>query len=857
MFKKLNFFFLIFIFSLNSFGQYVVTGKILDQNTLLPISDVNIKVIGQSVGSISLTDGTFTLNVTSTQVNIEFTAIGYSSYKTFIRDVKHNVNTGTIYLQPAPYDLGEISISAGLSTSENIPVSISTVSAREIQTKLGNRPLPLIMQTIPGIVSVRNGGGSGDSKLSIRGFKQEDVSILLNGIPINGQENGLIYWSNWLGLSYAAADIQIQKGPGLTNASVSAIGGSVNIITRNAQNKKSGTISFQTTNYGDFSTNIAINSGKLKSGWSTSLMINYSIGDGWVDATFENSFAYFFTAQKQINSHHKITITLLGAPQEHGQQTIKLSNIEIDNYGQRHNKDWGSYNGKIKNASVNFYHKPFLSINDDYKLSKTSTISTALYFSVGYGGGRWSESFNYAPSIFSYRNYSNQIDWESIFKNNATHTNTYTLANGKTVSGYSQNVQTNFLASHIQAGIATNFKHKINSHITLYAGFNYRYFSSYVREKIYDLLGGRFFIEDYSWSVAGVSGRNQIKTVGSIIHVDNNSTINLANSYVRATYNNNRINTYISANINNNWYSRTDRFNYIENKTSKTVSKIGWDTRVGISFNVSEHSTIYSTGALISRAPYFKYVFGNFTNVVVQDLKNEMISTIELGYKLNWKYLSSKVSVYATSRKNVSTLSNEYVQLEENTQTRAMINGLIALHKGLEFEISIDVNQNTKIGGILSLGDFSWQNNITARLFNENNVAVDTVNVYAAGLNIGGTAQQQVGIFMDFAILKTYYIKAEYLFFNNVFADFDPTNRNTPNDFTQPYKFPSYGVTNVYLDFPFTVNNYNGNLQINAYNLTNEKYIVLGEDGENHDLETFRGFWSFNRNFTFSLILHF
>ncbi|MFK5854828.1 MAG: TonB-dependent receptor plug domain-containing protein [Bacteroidota bacterium] len=857
MIKRTKLLIVIFIISTTTFAQSTITGTILNQNTLVPIKDVNILLENQAKGGISNQDGTFEITSSNSKTTLIFTSIGYRSKRLNVKTVKKHTALGIIYLQPIPYPLDGISINAGLSDIKDLPVSVSTITAKDIETKLGSRPLPMIMQTTPGIFSVRNGGGSGDSRLSIRGFQQEDVSLLLNGIPINGQENGLVYWSNWLGLSTAATEIQIQKGPGLTNASISAIGGSINIITLNAQKQKSGSISFEITDFGNLSTSISLNSGQLSNGWNTSLMISFSKGPGYVDATYVNSFAYFFTAQKQLNKQHKLTITLLGAPQEHGQRTIKLSSSEVDVNGLKFNKDWGSYNGQIKNASVNFYHKPFLNIVDEFKINDSNTLSTSVYFSVGYGGGRWSESFNYAPSIFSYRNYSGQINWDAIYQNNATHEQSYILANGETVDGFSLNVQTNFLASHVQTGIITNFEHKINQNMTFIAGLHYRYFNSFVREEIYDLLGGKFFIEDYSWSLAGVAGRNQIKTVGDIIRVDNNSIINFANSYAQLVYDNKSINSFISVNINNNWYSRVDRFNYIENQKSKIISNLGWDVRAGFLYNINEYQNIYVNAASISRAPYFKFVFGNYTNVVVHDLKNETINTIEFGYKLNWNFVTTNINIYATNRQNVSTLSNEYIQLESNTQTRAMINGLNAIHKGIEFETRIQISQNTHIGGLIAIGDFRWQNNVSARLFNDNNIVVDTVDVYAKDLFIGGTAQQQFGVFVGFEILKTLYLKAEYLYFANLYADFDATSRNNPNDLLQPYQIPSYGLFNSYLEFPFTINKYHGNIQLKVFNVLNKKYITLGEDGVDHNLDTFKGFWSFGRNFTFSMKFNF
>ncbi|PLX10028.1 MAG: hypothetical protein C0598_11350, partial [Marinilabiliales bacterium] len=86
---------------------------------------------------------------------------------------------------------------------------------------------------------------------------------------------------------------------------------------------------------------------------------------------------------------------------------------------------------------------------------------------------------------------------------------------------------------------------------------------------------------------------------------------------------------------------------------------------------------------------------------------------------------------------------------------------------------------------------------------------------------------------------------------------FDPTSRNIANDIQQPYEFPAYGVLNTYLTYPFKVGNKYGKIQFNAFNLLDKKYILDGEDGINHDLESFRGFWSFGRNLSFGLSFNF
>lgn len=847
------------IFSFHSllFAQYELTGKVLNTVNHSVVASVHIVLSDGINGSVTDLEGRFAILVTDSIGEISFRAIGYEDFSTKYRIRNKKSDLGIIYLNPQTIDLDEVTISAGLVKTKETPITVTRVNAKTIHNELGDRPLTFSLASTPGVYTVRNGGGSGDAEIYIRGFNQENVGVLLNGIPINGVENGLIYWSNWLGLSNAAAEIQIQKGPGFANASANSVGGSINIITDPAKKERSGSILYQVTSYGNQKLTVSLNSGKLNSGWSMSFLGSYQYGPGYVDATYVNGWSYYLALNKQFSQKHSISITALGAPQKHGQRTLKLSNTENDIYGNLFNKDWGSMDGKLNNASENFYHRPFLGINQYLQFSDNKKLTNSAYLIVGNGGGKWSESFNYAPTIFEYRTHSNQIDWPAIYENNANHEGSYTLENGETVTGYSMNVQTHFLASHVQAGFMSNYEQQLNKHFKLVAGVHYRYFNSFLREEIIDLLGGDFFVEDYGWAFDGVSGRNQIKYVGDIIKVDNNSVINFANAFVQLLYETNKWNAFFSASGNGNWYQRIDRYNYIIDTKSEVILKPGFDFRAGVSYTPHVNHTIYFNGAYISKASYFKYVFGNWTNVPVQSLLNEKIKTIEAGYKFENRAVKSNINLFYTDWNNVSMLSDEYVQLENNQQTRAMINGLKSLHMGVEMFVSTRITKSLSIGGMLTLGNYKWKNDVSAQLFNNDNIVGDTVNIFLKDLYVGGTAQQQIGLFGDFRFLGFINVKAEWIYQNKIYANFSPTLRNDPDDHDQPYKLPSYNTLNVYIGIPFKFFKQTGLLQLNAYNLLNKDYIEWGEDGKDHDLSTFRGFWSFGRSFDFMLKLNF
>lgn len=855
--RKLVFFIALFMSMNMVFSQYLVTGKLIDQQSNQAVAFAHIIYENGSGGSVSDETGSFVARVVERKGILKIRAIGYKPKSVTYKLKGDEFRFGDIFLLPLPYSLDEITVTAGLVKAGQEAVTVSTIGAKTIRTQLGDQPLPLILQNSPGIYSIRNGGGSGDAEMRIRGFSQENIGLLLNGVPINGVENGLVYWSNWLGLSDAAAEIQIQKGPGLANVAINAVGGSVNIVTEPAKSEKKGAIVYQLTSYGNQKLTLALNSGKMKSGWAVSLLGSYTRGPGYIDATYVGGWSYYLALSKQINSKNKVTVSLLGAPQRHGQRNLKLSNQEHELHGNLFNKDWGSYNGKLNNASENFYHKPFLSMNHYLKIGDNMKVANSVYISYGSGGGKWSENFNYAPSIFEYRNPSAQIDWEAIYQNNATHQGEYKLDNGETVNGYSLNVQTHFLASHIQAGLLSTFEQEFNPHLKMVAGIHYRYFNSFLREEISDLLGGESFIEDYSWAVDGVAGRQQLKSTGDIIKVNNNSIIHFVSAYAQLLFHSKKIHAHFSVNGNNNCYQRIDRYNYVNNQKSSQVVKPGFDVRGGFSFLPGIRHTLFVNAAYISKAPYFKFVFGNFTNVPVQHLKNESVQTVELGYRFENVVFEAGINAYYTRWGNVSLLSDEYVQLENNTQTRAMVNGLNAIHKGIEGELKFSAGKRFQAGGFFSLGSFNWQNDVSARLFNDNNVVVDTVNVFAKGLFVGGTAQQQIGLFTSFSLFRFFNIRAEWMYYNNLYANFDPTSRSDPNDRSQAFRIPSYNILNLYLGIPFQIGKQSALLQLNGYNLLNSIHIVNGQDGEHHDLETFRGFWSFGSNFDFMLSIRF
>jgi outer membrane receptor for ferrienterochelin and colicin len=745
--------------------------------------------------------------------------------------------------------LNEVTVIAPEAIERRTPVAANTIPARQIERRLGDEPLPEIMKLVPGVYSTRLGGGSGDASVNIRGFKQENVALLLNGVPIGSVENGLVYWNNWLGLAEATERIQVQRGLGASNVALNSIGGTINIITRTTNVDKGGSVNFSVTDYGNSKLNLMLSTGRMENKMAVTFMGSRISGPGYVDATYVDGWAYFLSVSKEFNENHILVFTLLGNPERHGQRNFKLSASETDRYGLKYNKDWGSYNGQMNNASENFYHKPHLSLNHYWKLSGKGFLATSAYVSTGKGGGKWTETFGSNPWIFSYYNPGGQLDWAAVYDRNDQNEDIYTLADGRDTSGYSVNIQTNFLASHVWTGVISTYQHAFNDHYKLITGIHGRYFKSKLQQKVRDLLGGDFFIDDFAYAIDGVGGREQIRHVGDIVKVDNGAIVDFMSGFAQLEYNRGVVSAFLGGTASGTWYRREDRYNYVKDTRSEWVSRAGADIKAGINININEFNHVYANAGYFSMAPYFKYVFGNYNNIPTRDLKNEKVKSAEVGYGLGKGGTRIRLNGYITQWEDRSLLTNEYNQFEDPV----MLQGLDALHLGVEVEASQRITDWMDISGLLSVGNWKWKNDVSALLINRDNIVVDTINVYANGLYVGDAPQFQAGLMGDFKLLRLFDLNIQWVYYDRLYSDFNPAARTDPDDREQSYRIPSYHLLDLFAGYGFRVAGIGAYVQAGCYNVLDSKHIIRGEDGSGHDLESFRGFWGFGRTFNFSV----
>jgi len=349
---------LLFIFGTITATFSQITGKVYDVETNDPLPGATILIEGTATGTVTGFDGTFSLDVAEGEALI----VSYLGYETAIVAAELETIVG---LEPDLNVLGEVVVSSGvidIAKVRETPVAVSTISPSEIALKVGNQEFPEIMNKTPGVYATKQGGGYGDSRISLRGFDQRNTSFLINGQPVNDMENGWVYWSNWQGLTDVASGIQLQRGLGASRLAVPSVGGTVSIFTKAAEARAGSSIQQVFGNDGYNKTTVAHSTGLNDNGWATSFLLSKWAGDGYIYNTSGEGYTYFFAlGYAPEESNHSVNFSLLGAGQWHHQRDVWVSIRDYQNFGtegidRRWNTNGGILNGEEYSLRIIFYN---------------------------------------------------------------------------------------------------------------------------------------------------------------------------------------------------------------------------------------------------------------------------------------------------------------------------------------------------------------------------------------------------------------------------------------------------------------------------------------------------------------------
>ncbi|MES2589631.1 MAG: TonB-dependent receptor plug domain-containing protein [Bacteroidota bacterium] len=827
-----------------------LTVKVIDYGTKEPVSGAKV-VLNEKFKALTDFDGNAVFqSLPLGKYNLVVSMLSFDTIAKGI-ELKNAIEKIEITLGGS-LELEEIKVIGNIVSDRKTPVAVTKIDPKKIQEELGSRDLPMLLNSTPGVYATQTGGGDGDSRITVRGFDQRNIGVMIDGVPVNDMENGSVYWSNWFGLDAITSNVQLQRGLGATKLAMPSIGGTMNIITQGIGGRKGFNFKQELASGTFLRSTLSYNSGLMKNGFGVTFSGSYKQGNGWVDGTPTQGAFFYLKVQKKIKNH-LLSLSAFTAPQKHGQrsfnqqiqyfdnetaqeQGLTIDTNLINDRGVKFNEHYGyeTVDGKRKvlNERTNYYQKPQITLKDFWQVNKKLSISNILYASIGKGGG--TRLLNNAV-----RAEDGTIDWDAIKVNNQTST-----VFGQVVTTVdplyhpteykSNNIITASVNNHFWVGGLSQFTYAYSEKLNFSGGLDYRNYKGTHYREIKNLLGGDYFVNSGNKNQASPVLRvgDKLADVAKPYENHRDGFVQWAGAFGQMEYSGTRWTTFVNLSGVYNSYRGVDYFQKKVLELNDTTLRIGYEDTItykgttydrnssglefsetdkrwvpgftfktGASYTINEESTVFVNAGYLSRTPMFSNVIDNNTNTFFRELVNEKILAFEGGYSYANKKFGINFNGYATNWKNKPIPFGLAIPdpLDPTTTIRINVNGMDAIHVGGEIDMAWEITKKLSTEIMLSYGDWRWTSKESLYVPELN----DTISFDAKGVHVGDAAQSVYSLALRYEPFKNFYVKVQYMYFDRYYGQFDPFSLSGVNAGHDAWKLPAYGIMNLFTGYRY------------------------------------------------------
>ncbi len=275
-----------------------LSGRVLGPDGALPY--VNVALMGTAHGATTDAEGRFTItSIVPGEHTLEVRFVGFEAYRKELRPAAGQVlDLGSIRLKPEYLELEEFVVTG---TMREVSRSASPVPVEVITPKLFQRnPSPALFEAVGMVNGVRpqiNCGVCATGDIHINGMEGPYTMVLIDGMPI---VSGLSTVYGLSGIPLGLVErVEVVKGPGSALYGSEAMGGIINVITKDPALAPLISVDAMATSWEEYNLDLGIRTGKKKLRGLTG--INYfhydsprdENGDGFTDLTLQKRLSVF------------------------------------------------------------------------------------------------------------------------------------------------------------------------------------------------------------------------------------------------------------------------------------------------------------------------------------------------------------------------------------------------------------------------------------------------------------------------------------------------------------------------------------------------------------------------------------
>jgi iron complex outermembrane recepter protein len=293
------------------------------------------------------------------------------------------------------YTLAPVLITATEATARETPVTFTNLSKGLIQQRYSMQDVPVLLAQLPSMISFSDGGnGIGYNYVTLRGFDQSRLSVMVNGIPQNDPEDHGMYWLDVSDILASASNVQVQRGAGSAFYGPPAIGGSINVITNPFEPKPSlkfeSMFGFQ--EYSDSSKSLPMTMKKLSAAFNSGLVDNKymfyaklgQINSGGYRLHSASTLDSYFFGALLLGENTTTRIHFFGGPLTDQLVYNGVPKSYNDSYVLRRMNfnDEGVPRPPEENEQ---FTQPHYEILNEWKISDNQKLNNTLFFYEGHG----------------------------------------------------------------------------------------------------------------------------------------------------------------------------------------------------------------------------------------------------------------------------------------------------------------------------------------------------------------------------------------------------------------------------------------------------------------------------------------
>ncbi|MFC2150369.1 TonB-dependent receptor [Calditrichota bacterium] len=378
MYRILGLILCLFLFTASPGFATEITGTVTDTETGQPIPYSHIELEGLERGDATDENGEFRFeDIYPGIYTISASCLGYKYLKATL-----NVHGEWVKidfgLDPAIIQGQEATYTAHRAVAGKSPVAYTDVSGEQLRNDYWAQDIPPMLGSLPGVYSYSEmGEGIGYTHVKIRGFDTKRIGVSINNVPLNDPEDGNVYWVDTPDLVTNVADIQVQRGVGVTSHGTGAFGGSINLVTANpAQSEPQyetifGSGSFNTRKWG-----LSYNSGMVDNKYGFYGRFSKIQTDGYRDNSGIEMYSYFLTGAR-YGTNHTTTLNVYGGKEMTHAAWYASSESAIS----ANRKD----NPYTYPNTIDDFSQPRYELHHEYYFNKNLNLTNTLYYVRGVG----------------------------------------------------------------------------------------------------------------------------------------------------------------------------------------------------------------------------------------------------------------------------------------------------------------------------------------------------------------------------------------------------------------------------------------------------------------------------------------